>query len=257
MAEALISGLLSSETLLAQDIIATDVDESRLHFISGQYSVATTTDNLQAVQSADYILLAVKPQHINNVVSHLAGAVTADKIVISIAAGTSVSTLRALIGPGAPIVRVMPNAPALVNRGMSAATVPIDLPAPKKKFIDDLLKSAGEVAYVDESLIDAVTAVSGSGPAYFFLFVKELAAAGVTAGLTEEMALTLARQTFIGSAALMGKTGQNADDLIRAVASPGGTTEAALEVFASSELRNIIAKAVGAALARAVEMAKI
>jgi len=255
MAEALISGALSGGVLMPGDIIAADVDEDRLTFINRRYSVATTTDSLQAAQAAEYILLAVKPQQIDDVVAALSPALTPEKTVISIAAGVSVSRLQALAGPGIPIVRVMPNAPALVNRGISAAAVPPGLADEKKAFVEKFLRSAGEVISVDEGLIDAVTAVSGSGPAYFFLFVRELAAAGESAGLTHEMALALARQTFIGSAALLDRTGRGEDELIRGVASPGGTTEAALEVFAASDFAKIVAQAVCAALARAGELA--
>ncbi|MDP1808355.1 MAG: pyrroline-5-carboxylate reductase [Actinomycetota bacterium] len=255
MAEALISGILSGATLAPDDILAADVNEDRLRLINQRYSVATTTDSLHAAQAAEYILLSVKPQQIDEVVSALKPALTPQKTVISIAAGVSVARLQALAGPGVPIVRVMPNAPALVNRGMSAAALPPGLADEKKSFVDRLLRSAGEVIYVDEDLIDAVTAVSGSGPAYFFLFVRELAEAGVDAGLTREMALTLARQTFIGSAALLSETERSEDELIQAVASPGGTTEAALGVFASSDFKNIISRAVRAALDRAGELA--
>lgn len=255
MAEALISGILSSRTLTADDILAADVSEDRLDVINQRYSVATTTDSLLAAREAEYILLAVKPQQINEVVLGLSAALTPEKTVISIAAGVDVARLQALAGPEAPIVRVMPNAPALVNKGMSAVALPPGLTDEKKAFIDSIFKSVGEVVYVDEDLIDAVTAVSGSGPAYFFLFVRELVEAGVDAGLTRETAVILARQTFIGSAALLSETGQTEDDLIKAVASPGGTTEAALGVFASSDFKNIISRAVRAALERAKELA--
>lgn len=255
MAEALISGLISKRLLAPDEIVVADIDPGRLAALCELYSVMTAADNSDAVRRADFVLLAVKPQHIDPVVTGLRDALSPDKTIISIAAGVTVARLRRLIGFDLPIVRVMPNAPALVNQGISGVAFPPGLAADKRAFVDRLLESAGAVIHVDESDIDAVTAVSGSGPAYFFLFVRELARAGTAAGLDSDTALALARQTFIGSAALMARTGLSEDDLIRSVASPGGTTEAALDSFSGSKIENIMRDAVLAALVRAKELA--
>lgn len=255
MAEALISGLLSKKTLKAADILAADLNKDRLNLISERYSTATTADPVYAACEAQYILLAVKPQQIDEVAARIGPSLTPEKVLISIAAGVTVARLQALVGPDVPIVRVMPNAPALVNKGISAAVVPAGLANEKRDFVDKILRSAGEVVYVEEGLINGVTAVSGSGPAYFFLFVRELEKAAVEIGLPRELALTLARETFFGSAALLEGTGRSEDELIKDVASPGGTTEAALNVFTASDFNSSISRAVRAAVDRAEVLA--
>ena len=257
MGEALIVGLLAKETLAAGEIIASDVDVDRLSSLSERHSIKTTTDNALAAGAADFVVLAVKPQQLEEVVKGLRSVLTSRKTVISIAAGVTVAGIRRVIeDAGVPIVRVMPNAPALVGRGVSAVVLPKGLAPERQDFVDGLFRAAGDVVHVDESDIDAVTAISGSGPAYFFLFVRELAKAGAKAGLSEPTALALARRTFLGSAHLLLETGRSEDELITAVASPGGTTEAALKVFASEGFADIIESAVMAALRRAEELAQ-
>ncbi len=256
MAEALVSGLLSEDTLGPDEIIVSDIDDKRLEALSRSFGVETTTDNRRAAELGKYILLAVKPQNIDQAVKSLGAPLTGDKAIISIAAGITTSRIRDLLGQDLPIVRVMPNTPALVNAGVSAVALPEGMDKEKKEFIQKLMSAAGVVVYVDEDDIDAVTALSGSGPAYFLQFVLELKKAGVDAGLSEETAAVLARQTFIGSAALLEQTGKTEGELIKAVASPGGTTEAALSAFSEMGLSDIVRKAVAAGLARAKALAK-
>ena len=255
MAQALIKGLLSKDTLRADQIVASDISDKRLTEISRDYGVETTSDNIIAAESAQYVLLSVKPQHIDVVLANLKNHISVEKTVISIAAGVKTAKIQALLGLNIPVVRVMPNTPALVNAGVSAVALPPDLKEDQKTFIHKLLTSVGEVVYVDEEDIDAVTAVSGSGPAYFYLFVRELTRAGVGAGLTGEVASVLARQTFFGSAALLKESGRSEDELISSVASPGGTTESALRVFNALGLGETIEKAVKQAVTRAKELA--
>ncbi len=255
MAQALIEGLLSKDTLRADQIIASDIDDKRLAQISRAYGIETTSDNIIAAERSQYVLLAVKPQHIDVVLVNLKNHLSVEKTVISIAAGVERLRIQALLELDLPVVRVMPNAPALVNAGVSAVALPPDLEEDQKTFIHKLWASVGEVVYVDEEDINAVTAVSGSGPAYFYLFVRELARAGVEAGLTEETARVLARQTFYGSAALLKESGRSEDELISLVTSPGGTTESALQVFDALGFGETIKKAVKQALSRAKELA--
>ncbi len=255
MAEALIKGLLSKGTLGADQIVASDISDKRLTEISQAYGIETTSDNIGAVERSEYVLLAVKPQQIDAVLANLKNHISSENTVISIAAGVERLRIQALLESDIPVVRVMPNAPALVNAGVSAVNLPLDLPEDQKEFIHSLLSSVGEVVYVDEEDLDAVTAVSGSGPAYFYLFVRELAQAGVEVGLTEEVALALARQTFCGSQILLKASGRSEDELISLVASPGGTTESALRVFDELGFAETIKKAVKQAVTRAKELA--
>lgn len=254
MAEAIISGLLTGEALTATDIIAADVDSGRLDNIRERYGIAVTTENIAAARAAEFILLAVKPQHFDEAVREIKGALTEAHTLITIAAGVSVDRVRSLIEIDLPIVRVMPNTPALVNAGISAVAFPREISDENRTFVERLLSTVGAVVRVDESDMNAVTAVSGSGPAYFFLFVRAIAKAGVELGLDEELAVRLARQTFYGSARLLEAGDADEDDLIAAVASPGGTTEAALKSFARDRLEEVVARAAGSAAVRAEEL---
>ena len=164
MAEALIKGLLSKGMLGADQIVASDISDKRLTEISQAYGIETTSDNISAVERSEYVLLAVKPQHIDDVLANLKNHISSENTVISIAAGVERLRIQALLESDIPVVRVMPNAPALVNAGVSAVNLPLDLPEDQREFIHNLLSSVGEVVYVDEEDLDAVTAVSGSGP---------------------------------------------------------------------------------------------
>lgn len=254
MAEAIISGLLAGEALTATDIIAADVDSGRLDNIRERYGIAVTTENITAARAAEFILLAVKPQHFDEAVREIKGVLTEAHTLITIAAGVSVDRVRSLIEIDLPIVRVMPNTPALVNAGISAVAFPREISDENRTFVERILSTVGAVVRVDESDMNAVTAVSGSGPAYFFLFVRAIAKAGVELGLDEELAVRLARQTFYGSARLLEAGSADEDDLIEAVASPGGTTEAALKSFARDRLEEVVARAAGSAAVRAEEL---
>ncbi len=254
MAEAIISGLIRGRTLTGADIIAADISQERLTYMHEKYGIAVSTDNRVAARAADVLLLAIKPQHFDGVLPSLSVDLRPEHLLISIAAGVSVRRVRGLIGRDLPVVRVMPNTPALVNAGISAVAVPPGLTSAQKDFVHSILSSVGEVVYVDEADINAVTAVSGSGPAYYFLFVRELARAGTACGLDPALATTLARETFFGSARLSAAGEADEDALIEAVASPGGTTEAALRAFESKGLSEVGAAAVTAAAARAEEL---
>jgi pyrroline-5-carboxylate reductase len=255
MAEAIISGLIKSEALEPAELIASDVNNERLKYIQDRYGIDVSTENAIAAAKADFVLLAIKPQQFDEVVQGFQNVLSSDQILVTIAAGVSTTRARALIDQDVAIVRVMPNTPALVNAGISAVALPSDLSPAKRNFIEKILMSVGEVVYVDESDMDAVTAVSGSGPAYFFLFVRELIAAGIEVGLDPELAARLARHTFFGSARLLQAGSEDESSLIEAVASPGGTTEAALRTMEAAEFGDIIRRGVQAAAARSRELA--
>lgn len=254
MAEAMIGGLVKGETLKATEIIAADVDSGRLEHIRERYGITVTTDNIATAQAADFVLVAVKPQHFDEAARGIKSALRDGQTLITIAAGVSVDRVRSLIDKDLPIIRVMPNIPALVNAGISAVAFPPGLPDESRIFVELVLSSVGAVVRVDESDINSVTAVSGSGPAYFFLFVRAIAKAGVELGLDEELATRLARQTFYGSARLLETGSAGEDDLIKAVASPGGTTAAALNSFDANGFGEVVDRAVSAAAARAEEL---
>ncbi|NNE57287.1 MAG: pyrroline-5-carboxylate reductase [Hellea sp.] len=209
------------------------------------------------IASAKYVLLAIKPQSFAEAGEQIAQFLPAGAIVISVLAGTTMASLERTF-PDQICVRCMPNTPSSIGKGITGFYAPGQLEAEPKAHITELLQAGGEVIELSsEAQIDAVTAISGSGPAYFFHMVEALAAAGQSIGLSEEMAGKLARQTLIGAGALLEKSGQSARELRRNVTSPGGTTQAALDVLMQSVgLPPVIREAVTAAYRRSQELGK-
>jgi pyrroline-5-carboxylate reductase len=207
-----------------------------------------------AVPGADALLLAVKPQVVDQVVRDLAPGLAPGALVVSIAAGISTAHLEALLPEGTPVVRVMPNTPAMVGAGMSAVSGGAHASSDQVDEVREMLSAVGTALVVPEEMQDAVTAVSGSGPAYVALFVDAMAEGGVRQGLPREVAYELALQTLAGTAELLRKSGQSPRELIDAVSSPGGTTVAALAVLDAAGLRGAVADATAAAAARSKEL---
>jgi len=255
MAEALISGLIQAGHS-PQHICVSDVKAERLTQLQQQFGIQIEHDNIQAIQQAEAIVLAVKPQQMDSVLQNIASSVKAGTTMISIAAGISMARMRKKLSSNQiGLVRVMPNTPALVGEGMSVLFSDTD--ATHKERAAYILSSSGEIAWVDdEKLLHAVTAVSGSGPAYFFLLAEVMQAAGETLGLPKALAAKLAAQTALGSGKMLVKSGRNAADLRTQVTSPGGTTQAALDEMYECGLPTAIRKGVAAANRRSKELSE-
>jgi pyrroline-5-carboxylate reductase len=256
MAEALIKGIIRAGVYLPQDVFISDVLPDRLDMLVQKYGVRRAQDNGALASTADTIILSVKPQMLTTVLEEIKTNIGKNSLIISIAAGKRIQAITNALGD-VPVVRVMPNTPALVGEGASA------LYANKKakaKLSDavTLFSAVGRAVVVEnEDLIDAVTAVSGSGPAYYFLLMEEMIKAGVEIGLPADVAKDLVLQTAKGAAMLAieaDKNGESPADLRRKVTSPKGTTEAALEVFAKADLGGIINAGVKRAQARSKEL---
>ena len=273
MAEALMRGLLERRVFTPADLIASDVDSARRQKLKRRLKVDTTDDNIEVVCESRAILLAVKPQNIDEVLHELAGAMQPqsetgrkaagrpprlkDRLFISIAAGITLARLTGILGERARVIRVMPNAPAMVGQGMAALVRAGGASKTDEAFALRVFRAVGDaVAVADESLLDAVTALSGSGPAYVYLFVKAMADAGVAEGLPAELALRMALKTIRGAEETMRQSPLDASELIRIVASPGGTTEAALRKFAEAGFSDIVAGALHAAATRSRELGR-
>ena len=277
MAEALARGLIDNRVFKASELIASDVDAARRRRFKGALKVEVTTNNRRVLGESRAVLLAVKPQIIDAVLTELAAAAREDgrdadsrrkpkrgradrgglasPLFISIAAGVTLGRLEGALGSGARVIRVMPNAPAMVGQGMAALVPSSGASKADLAFALRIFRAVGEaVAVADENLIDAVTAVSGSGPAYVYLFAKALAEAGVKEGLDARMAMAMAQQTIRGAEETLRRSPMSADELIKVVASPGGTTEAALRKFAELGFSDIVAEAVQAAARRSREL---
>ncbi len=256
MGSALVRGLIQSGKLKADQIVASDIDEERLKQLQ-PFGVQTTNDNKLAVQQSDVALLCVKPQVMDEVLAEISPAVDPKKhCVISIAAGIPIARLESALPEGTPVVRVMPNTPAQVLAGASAIALGTNATELHRQIAHEIFSAVGLVIDVPEKLIDAVTALSGSGPAYVFVFAEALADAGVNLGLPRAVALKLAAQTLLGAAKMLLETGKHPAELKDMVTSPGGTTIAALSVLERKAFRGAIIEAVAVAHQRAKELAK-
>lgn len=220
-------------------------------------SVVPAIDAVPAGFAADVVVLAVKPQVMDGVLAGCAGLVHPGTVFLSVAAGKTIASFARHLGDGAAVVRAMPNTPAAIGRGMTVAVANPLVPEERKSFCDALLRAVGQVAWIeDEALMDAVTAVSGSGPAYVFLLAEVLAAAGREAGLPADLAVQLARATVAGAGELLHRSDTPAGQLREAVTSPGGTTQAALSVLMADDgMQPLLTAAVAAAARRSRELA--
>lgn len=254
MARSLVGGALEAGVSAANIRIGEPSSEQRAR-LAAEFGVECTDSNGDAVDGADLVVLAVKPQVAAEAVRAITSRINGRALVISVMAGIRSSDLRRWLGAGPSIIRCMPNTPALIGFGMTALYAAPGLPEAAREQAAALLGAVGATVWIDsEDQLDAVTAVSGSGPAYFFLIVEALQAAGVAAGLPAGVAATLARQTARG-AAEMAATGGDVAELRRQVTSPGGTTAAAIAELEASGLRDAFARAVATAAARSRELA--
>jgi len=256
MAEALVKGILATNILTSNDILVSDVRHERLAELSSRYGVGVARDNQELVARSNIVILAVKPQSMPEVLPSLKAALSPDKLVVSIAAGIRTAKIASHIGD-VPIIRVMPNTPALVGQG---ASVLYANPAARPRLEEAmrLFSAVGSATSVDdESLMDAVTAVSGSGPAYFFMLMEEMIKAAVAVGIPPRMAHDLVLQTAKGAAILAceaDKSGETAAELRKKVTSPKGTTEAAMNVLINGGCGQVIINAIKAARDRSIEL---
>jgi len=256
MAEAIARGILKAGVLAKGEIVAADPDPGRRALFAESLGIKAFDDNLAVVERASVVLVAVKPQAFDKAVAPVGGAFGPAKLLISICAGISTAHIEQAVAAGTRVVRAMPNTPMLIGRGIVAIAPGTNATDDDLSEAERLLGAAAEVVRVGEDLMDAVTAVSGSGPAYFFYLVELLAQAGAELGLQADQAMRLARVTFEGAARLMAESGESAQALREKVTSPGGTTEAALRTFAALGFPKTVAEAVKAARDRGRELGR-
>jgi pyrroline-5-carboxylate reductase len=254
MAAALIKGLLHGAVLDPSRILTSDVKAERLEQLHAAHGIRTTMDNHQLLRESDVVVLAVKPQVIDKVLTEVGRDVRPDQLVISVAAGVPIESLESRLPPGSRVVRSMPNTPATVQAGATAISAGAHANADDLRIARELFEAVGRVVVLDEALLDAVTGLSGSGPAYVMLIVEALADGGVKVGLHRDTALLLAAQTVFGSAKLLLETGEHPGRLKDMVTSPGGTAIAGLHTLESGALRKTLIDAVEAATERAAEL---
>jgi pyrroline-5-carboxylate reductase len=255
MAEAILSGILSAQVAQAQQIIVSEPKEERRAHLSDRLGVTCVDDNLQAASQMS-VLLAVKPQVLPGVLEEVASSVHPEAVIMTIAAGVPTSRIDSLLGGCGKIIRIMPNTPMLVGAGISA------LSAGPRTDLEDMNRAlgffgaCGETVLVDEEKMDAVTAVSGSGPAYVFYLVEAMIAAGQAEGLGPETAHKLAVETVFGSARLLQQGGEDPERLRARVTSPNGTTQRAIETMEASGVMEALVQAIRAAAHRSRELAR-
>ena len=255
MASSLIGGLLAIGLDAAQ-IRASDPGAETRAKVAAEHGIELFADNAQAIQDADVIVIAVKPQAMKAVCQDLRPHLKPHQLLVSIAAGITCASLLDWLG-NQPLVRCMPNTPALLGKGVSGLFATADVTAEQRQQAEQLLSAVGIVVWVDsEAQIDAVTAVSGSGPAYFFLLIEAMTDAGGKLGLPRDVAKQLAEQTALGAAHMAVASDVDAAELRRRVTSPAGTTEAAIKSFQADGFAATVEKALSAAAHRSAEMAE-
>lgn len=236
-------------------IMVSEFDAKRRDYIQSKYKVIVEIDNNEVVKFADVIILAVKPKDLEAVLkAEVCCGASKDKLLISIAAGVTTKHIEKIVGKDVPVIRIMPNMAATIGESISSISAGSAVSLKHIELAKEIFRTIGDVVEVDEKLIDAVTAISGSGPAYFFYMIEALIAAGCAAGLKEDVAKKLVLKTALGSAKLLEALKEGPAILRSKVTSKGGTTEAAIKVFESKKFKNIIKDAVKAARARSKEL---
>jgi pyrroline-5-carboxylate reductase len=254
MGEAILARVLAQGLVSREEVTVSDVSEMRRDWLSREYRVRVTADNREAAEWGEVVVLAVKPQGLAGVMAGLKGAFKAPQLVLSIVAGVRLSILCSGLGYRR-VVRVMPNTPAQIGEGMSVWTAAAEVTGEQRKRASAILGAMGrEIYFEDEKYLDMATAVSGTGPAYLFLFAEALAEAAVEVGFSYDVARELVGQTILGSARFMTQSDKLPVELRRQVTSPGGTTEAALARLEAGRFTKLIKEAVSAAYHRAQEL---
>ncbi len=255
MAEAMLQGMLTGGICQPGDIHVTNKEDSqRLQNLKERFGVHTTAHTREVIQGAAIILLLVKPQDMEEVMEEVTPLIDSRQLVISVAAGISLPWLEKRLGPGLPVVRVMPNLPCQVKEGATAASMGTWTRPRHKILVDKVFRPIGLVVHVQEDLIDTITGLSGSGPAYVYMMISALAEAGVQSGLTGEVAFPLAVQTVLGGAKLVKESGLDSQQLLQLTSSKGGTTLAGLQELEKGGFSAMVSLAVRKAAKKSREM---
>jgi pyrroline-5-carboxylate reductase len=256
MGEAMVKGLVEASVVPAKNLMASDARSERLTELERRYGVRVAKDNVDLILASDVVVLAVKPQIMTPVLKEIAPALSRRQLVISIAAGVSTTTIRAGVGKDIRLIRVMPNTPALVLEGATAIAKATGLEDGDLEIAQEIFGAVGKVVVLDEELIDAVTGLSGSGPAYVAVVIESLADGGVKMGLDRATAMTLATQTVLGAAKLLLETGLHPGSLKDMVSSPGGTSITGIAALEEGGIRTTFIKAVERATLRSRELGR-
>ncbi len=254
LGEALISGLLKNKTVSASQVCGTVGHEPSVQRVKEKLGIEVSLDNLKAVKDKDIILLAVKPQNMDNVLREISTVVSDKQLIISVAASVTTGFVEERLPKGIPVVRAMPNTPSVMNAGMAGLCTGTGATDEHKQMAEAIFKCVGETVFVDESLMDGVTALSASGPAYLYVVIESLAEAGVKLGIPREVSTLLAAQTMLGSARMVLESKAHPALLKDMVTTPAGCTIDGLMELEEGKLRVTLIKAVVKAAERAREL---
>ena len=255
MGKAIIGGLINSGFILKDEIIASEISQNAAEKVSSKIGIVTTLDNNELVEKSDIIVLCVKPHIVKTILESVKKSLSSDKLLISIAAGVSTSFIEEILDKQVPVIRIMPNTPALVGEGMSVICKGKYTSEKQMEYAGELFSKVGRCLEIDEKYINAVTGISGSGPAFMYLIIEALADGGVKLGLPKQKAIELAAQTALGAAKMVIETGKHPSVLKDEVTTPGGTTIAGLIVMEDNKIRAALAHTVEAAAKRAEDLA--
>ena len=255
MASAIIKGIINSGYFKKENIYVSDKNNEALHYLKNNYGVNTSNNNNEILKNADIILFAVKPFVIKDVLNEIKGTITDKHIIFSIAAGISTKTIEEIIGD-IPVIRIMPNTPALVNEGMSAVCKGKYAREEHVKIAFNIFNSVGKVIESDEKYIDIITAISGSGPAFYYYIINEIAKAGQRLGMDYDTCLKLSAQTALGSAKMIMESGINPEQLIINVTTPGGCTAVGNDVLKDNNTSDILFDTIEKTMQKAYELGK-
>jgi pyrroline-5-carboxylate reductase len=252
----LLGGIIKSHLAAPQDVVATDAREERRQELAAQWKIRTlpTSENRKAAEHRDIVILAVKPSVVPAVLNEIRGAVRQEQIIISVAAGVPISFIESVLGEQVPVFRAMPNIPVVIDEGATAVAGNSATTTQQREIVERIFGALGCVAFVEESQLDAVTALSGSGPAYIYMVIEALIDGGKKMGLSHEVATRLTEQTVLGAAKLVRQTKVHPAVLRDAVVTPGGTTIAAIHELERHGLRSMLISAVETATARSKEI---
>ncbi|MCY3985980.1 MAG: pyrroline-5-carboxylate reductase [Candidatus Dadabacteria bacterium] len=257
MAEAMVRGLFSSGSFKKRDITLSDVDPERLSYMSSRYGVFTTPDNSETVMNSDVAIFSVKPQVLSHVCREVRNVATTDKLYVSIAAGVRHSFIKKLIGREIKLARVMPNTPSLVLEGASCVYFAESFSEEEEKFVIKIFGSLGKAFRLEnEELMDVVTAISGSGPAFVSMFIEALSDGAVKMGLSRKLAIELAAQTVLGTSKMIQEGVGHPAEIKDMVTSPGGTTASGIHSLERASFRAAVISAVESATNRSLELSE-
>ncbi|MCS5421458.1 MULTISPECIES: pyrroline-5-carboxylate reductase [Psychrilyobacter] len=256
MSQAMIGGVVRAEIFPGKNILVSDLNKKSLEAAADKYGVAATTDNLEVARESDILILAVKPNLYGVVISQIKDSVKSDVIVVTIAAGKSIESTETAFGKNIKVVRVMPNTPALVGEGMSSMVPNKLIEVHELEEVLRIFESFGRTEVVEEKLMDVVTSVSGSAPAYVYMFIEAMADGAVLDGMPRDKAYKMAAQTVLGAAKMVMETGMHPGQLKDMVCSPGGTTIEAVTALEEKGLRNAVITAMKRCTEKSKKMSK-